>query len=252
MVGIVGKTRIRSISVAQIGAGHEVRLNPMVDLQRALGLHAGCLLQVTWSLLCTLSQQLTHHHLDVAVDHPLPAVHDGVDEVITAAHESVLHVNRFPVPVNDPRRYAVQAERPNELPVPDAGATLHGQPTLLPDRRPQPGARVELCPGEVHLPQVPRVVHVEQQEVHVRGQARRRVRSGVQYVHVFLHDPAHGRTPQGPGKIVHFKYPVQENDHQQRGYRDRVRVARQQEINHFTRFAHTKTFDMILLRLLCL
>lgn len=89
-------------------------------------------------------------------------MHDGIDEVVAPAHEPVLHVNRVPVPVNDPGRYAVQAERPDELPVPDAGATLDGQPALFPNRFPQPGARVELCPGEIHLPQVPRVVHVEQ------------------------------------------------------------------------------------------
>lgn len=216
----------------------------MVDLQRALGLHPGRFLQVTGPLLSALGQQLTHQHLDVAVDHPLPAVHDGVDEVVAPAHEPVLHVNGVSIPVNDPGRYAVQAERPDELPVPNAGATLHRQPTLLPDRLPQPGARVELCPGEVHLSQVPRVVHVEQQEVHVRGQARRRVRSGVQYVHVLLQDPAHGRTPQRPGKIVHLEHPVQDHDYQQRGHRESVRIARQQEFNHFySVFSHKSSAE---------
>lgn len=198
----------------------------MVDLQRALGLHPGRFLQVAGPLFGSFGQQLIHQHLDVAVDHPLPAVHDGIDEVIAPTHEPVLHVNGISFPVNDPGRYAVQAKRPDELPVPDASATLHGQPALLPNRRPQPGASVEFCAGEVHLPQVPRVVHVEQQEVYVRGQARRGKRSGVQYVHVLLQDPAHGRTPQRSGKIVHLEHPVQDHDHQQHGHREGVRIAR--------------------------
>lgn len=166
-------------------------------------------------------------------------MNDGVDEVVAPTHEPMLHVNRISVPVNDPGRYAVQAERPDELPVPDAGATLHGKPTLVPDRFPQPCARVELGPGEVHLSQVPWVVHVEQQKVHVRGQTRWRVRSGVQYVHVLFKNPAHGRAPKGPGKIVYFEHPVQEHDHKQRGHRNRISVARQQEVKHFTRFSRT-------------
>lgn len=210
-----------SVAVAQVGAGHQVGLNPVVDLQWTLGLKPGRLL-VARVLLGFLGQQVTHQLVHVAVNHPLPAVHDSVHEVVAPAHEPVLHVNGILVPIHDPGRDAVQAERADELPVPDAGTALHRQAALLADRLPQAGARVELRPGEVHLAQIPRVVHVEQQEVHVRGQARRRVGRGVQYVHVLLEQLAHGRAPERPREIVHFKHPVKEDEQQQRGHHDRV------------------------------
>lgn len=214
----------RSVAVAQVGAGHHVGLNPVVHLQRTLGLHPGRL-QLARVLLGPFGQQLTHHLIDVAVDHALPAVHDGVDEVVAPADEPVFHVDGIVVPVHDPGRYAVQAERSDELPVPDVSTALHRQATLLPDGRPQARPRVELGPGEVHLAQVPRVVHVEQQEVHVRGQTRRRVGRRIQHVHVLLEQRAHGRAPECPGEIVHLKHPVQQHQHQQHGHHRGVRVA---------------------------
>lgn len=95
-----------SISVAQIGTGHQVGLYPVVDLQRALRLQSGRL-HVAGVLLGVLDQQLTHQLLDVAVDHPLPAVHDRVDKIVATADELVLHVDGVVIPVHDPRRYAV-------------------------------------------------------------------------------------------------------------------------------------------------
>lgn len=222
-----------SVAVAQVGAGHQVGLYPVMDLQRTLGLQPGRLL-VAGVLFGSLGQQAAHELLHVAVDHPLPAVNDGVHEVVAPAHEPVLHVNGILFPVHDPGRDAVQAERADELPVPDAGAALHRQAALLADRVPQAGARVELRPGEVHLAQIPRVVHVEQQEVHVRGQARRRVGRGVQYVHVLLEQLAHGRAPERPREIVHFEHRVKENEQQQHGHHDGVRIALEQ-IEHFSR-----------------
>jgi len=219
------------VAVAQVGAGHQVGLYPVVDLQRTLGLHAGRL-HVAGVVLGALGQQLAHHFLHVAVDHPLPAVHDRVDEVVAAGDEPVFHVNGIVVPVHDPRRYGVQAERPDELAVPDVGAALHRQPALLPDGLPQAGPGVELGPGEVHLAQIPRVVHVEQQKVHVRGQARGRVRGRVQHVHVLLEQRAHGRAPERPGEIVHFEHPVQQHQHQQHGHRGGVHVALEQTRLH--------------------
>lgn len=178
-----------------------------MDLQRTLGLQPRRLLRAR-VLLGVLGQHLAHQLLHVAVDHTLPAVHNRVHEIVTPADEPVLHVDGVFVPIDDPGRYAVQAERPDELAVPDAGAALYRKTALLADRRPQAGSRVELGPGEVHLAQVPRVVHVEQQEVHVRGQTRGRVRGGVQYVYVLLEQRAHGRAPERPGKIMHLEYRV--------------------------------------------
>lgn len=221
----------RSVAVAQVRAGHQVGLYPVVDLQRALRLEPRRL-HVRRVLFGELGQQLAHQLLHIAVDHALPAVHDRVHEAVAAAHEPVLHVDGVVVPVHDPRRYGVHGERANEFPVPDVSAALHRQPALLADRLPQAGARVELGAREVHLAQVPRVVHVEQQEVHVRGQARGRERGRVQYVHVLLEQRACGRAPEGPSEVVHLKHPVQQHHHQQRGHRDRVRVAREQ-VKHF-------------------
>lgn len=96
----------------------------MVYLQRAFGLHFGCL-QIARVLLGALGQQLAHQLLHVAVDHPLPAVHDRVDEIVAPAHEPVFHVNGIVVPVHDPGRYGVQAKRPDEFAIPDVGAALH-------------------------------------------------------------------------------------------------------------------------------
>lgn len=113
-------------------------------------------------------------------------MHDRVHETVTSADKPVFHVNGVLVPVDDPGRYGVQAKCPDELPVPDVGAALHRQAAFLADGPPQTGALVELHSGEIYLSQVSRIVHVEQQDIHVRGQARRRVRGGIQYVHILL------------------------------------------------------------------
>lgn len=62
-------------------------------------------------------------------------------------------------------------EGPDEASVADGGRALHHAAALGADVRQQARALVEVDAGEVHLPQVARVVHVVQQHVDVGRQA---------------------------------------------------------------------------------
>lgn len=68
-------------------------------------------------------------------------------------------------------RYFVDAEGPQEPTVADRRCTLHHPGSLGTDLAVQVTPLVEVRSGEVQLAKVPRVVHVEEKRVHVRGGA---------------------------------------------------------------------------------
>lgn len=240
--GVAGWRAAPSAAVPQVGAGDLVALQPLGHLQRERGLggqpvgldrvqHHGMHLVV---LVLGLhlddgagvghprhggrhlglgpAQQVRHDLLGVAVDQLLPAHGDGAHEVVLWGDEPVLHEDADGVPVDDPGVDPEHVEGPDEAAVADGGRALHHAAALGSDVRQQTGALVEVDAGEVHLPQVARVVHVVQQHVDVGCQADPFDREGVQDMLLLLAEQADDDGQQRPGEVVELEEQVQQDD----------------------------------------
>jgi len=192
----------------------------MVDLDRTLGLLERA---VVGRFNVAAADHRAHQFVHAAVDHPLPVVHDGPDELVGFRHEPVLEEHGHVVPVHDPRTDLVTLERAHELPVPDAVGYSEHEAAATSEFTPHAGPEQELDSGQVDLAQVPGVVHVRQVHVQVGGQAHGRVRGR-------FGDPERPFEPRGrdvaeqrPEKVRQVQRAHGKHDERQRRARSRQR-----------------------------
>lgn len=108
---------------------------------------------------------------DVAVGDALLGEGHCPNEAIGQGDELLLDVDGLVVPPHQLRGDLVRMEDGNGATIPDTTGPLDGAAAPGPDPLVQSGQSVEVEAGKVQFPQVPGIVHVPDEDVHVLGGA---------------------------------------------------------------------------------